>query len=155
VDSRDKWGWTPLHEASVSGHLEVSRVLVDHGANVNARQQKHHTPLDLSARNGHLRVVKLLLERGADVHAMNSEGKTPYQASLGSGHREIGLVNPPELPSRPHELLYHCHERTSPPRRALPAGQVWQTDARTANPPHAPVPPHTGEAHTGPTTTQK
>jgi hypothetical protein len=34
--------------------LEVSRVLVDRGANVNARIQKHWTPIHISARNGHL-----------------------------------------------------------------------------------------------------
>jgi ankyrin repeat protein len=64
-------------------------VLVDHGANVNARQQNHWTPLDLSARNGDLEIVKLLLERGADVHVINGDGQTPYQVSLRYGHREI------------------------------------------------------------------
>ena len=64
-------------------------MLVDHGANVNARQQNHWTPLDLSARNGHLGIVKLLLERGADVHAQNDDGETPYQLSLRTGNREI------------------------------------------------------------------
>ena len=78
-----------FHWASRSGHLEVSRVLVDHGANVNARQRNHFTPLHLSAEYGHLEIVKLLLERGADVHALNSYGQMPYQASLAFGHREI------------------------------------------------------------------
>ena len=75
--------------ASRFGHLEVSRVLLDHGANVNARQQNHWTPIHLSASNGHLEIVKLLLERGADVHALNDEGETPYQVSLRRGYREI------------------------------------------------------------------
>ena len=69
--------------------LEVSRALVDHGANVNARQQDHWTPIPLSANNGHLGIVKLLVERGADVHALNGDGDTPYQQSLGFGYREI------------------------------------------------------------------
>jgi ankyrin repeat protein len=67
-------------------------VLLDHGANVNARQRNHRTPLDLSARNGNLGVVKLLLERGADVHALNSEGLTARQASLAFGYREIADI---------------------------------------------------------------
>ena len=75
--------------ASRHGHLEVSRVLVDRGADVNAREKKHRTPLYLSAYNGHLEVVKLLLERGADVHALSSEGETAYQISLQGGHRDI------------------------------------------------------------------
>jgi ankyrin repeat protein len=88
VDSRDKWGWMPLHVASRFGHLEVSRVLVDHGANVNARID-HWTPMHLSAGNGHLGTVRLFLECGADVHAVNGEGQTPYEVSLQRGHREI------------------------------------------------------------------
>jgi ankyrin repeat protein len=91
VDSRDKWGWTPLHEASRFGHLEVSRLLVDHGANVNATHQNHRTPLGLSARidSGHLGIVKLLLECGADIDTLNDEGKTSYQVPLQRGHRRV------------------------------------------------------------------
>jgi len=89
VDPCDKCGCTPLHWSSRDGHLGVSRVLLDHDANVNARMQNYLTPMHLSAGNGHLEIVKLLLERGADIHAMNGEGQTPYQVSLQSGKREI------------------------------------------------------------------
>jgi ankyrin repeat protein len=67
----------------------VSRVLIDHGANVNARQRDHWTPMHISAEKGHLGIAKLLLERGADVHALNVHGQTPCQISVASGHREI------------------------------------------------------------------
>jgi ankyrin repeat protein len=50
-------------------------VLLDHGANVNARIQIYWTPMHLSACNGYLEIVKLL-ERGADLHTMNNEGET-------------------------------------------------------------------------------
>jgi ankyrin repeat protein len=81
VDSRDMWGWTPLHEACRFGNAEVSRALVDHGANVNASQRNccQWTPTHISAANRYLEIVKLLLERGADTHAINCEGETPYQ----------------------------------------------------------------------------
>jgi ankyrin repeat protein len=69
--------------ASRHGHLEVLRVLVvNNGANVNARKLDHQTLLDLSARNEHLEALNLLLERGADVHAVNGEGQTPCQAAI-------------------------------------------------------------------------
>jgi ankyrin repeat protein len=89
VDSCDIWGWTPLHKASQSGHVEVSRVLIDHGANVNARERYHYAPIHFSSENGHLGIAKLLLERGADVNALNCHGQTPYQTSVVWGHREV------------------------------------------------------------------
>jgi uncharacterized protein len=64
-------------------------VLIDHGANVNARKLDHWTPLHLSAGSGDIGMVKLLLERGADVHAVNDEGETPYQLSLQYGYRVV------------------------------------------------------------------
>jgi Ankyrin repeats (3 copies) len=86
VDSRDKWGWTPLYGC---GHLEVSRMLIDHGANVNTRQLDGWTPLGVSVIMGQLEIVELLLEHGADVLAPNSAGQTPYQLSLQNGYRGI------------------------------------------------------------------
>jgi ankyrin repeat protein len=80
---------TPLHKASQYGHPEVAQVLIDHGANLNARDQNHWTPIHYSAEHVHVGLVKLLLERGADVHAMNDEGGTPYHVSLQRGNREI------------------------------------------------------------------
>ncbi len=50
----------------VAGHpeLEVLRVLLDHGANVNAKMQNYwtQTRIHLSAANGYLEIVKLLLD---------------------------------------------------------------------------------------------
>ncbi|KAI9451529.1 ankyrin repeat-containing domain protein [Russula earlei] len=82
-------GWTPLHDASLEGNFEISKVLVDHGANVNARTIDHWTPLHLSAYNGNLEIAELLLERGADVHALTDEGRTAYELSLEDGSRNI------------------------------------------------------------------
>lgn len=36
VNARDNAGYTPLHESCVKGHMEVTRMLVSHGADVNA-----------------------------------------------------------------------------------------------------------------------
>ena len=77
------------HFSSRFGHLDVSRVLLDRGENVNARQRKYWTPMHFSSFHGHFEMVKLLLERGADIHAMTDEGETPYQMSLQRGHGEI------------------------------------------------------------------
>jgi len=75
--------------ASREGEIEISRVLIDHGANVNARKSDYCTPVHFSSFNGHVGLVRLLLERGADTHALDEEGQTPYQLALRSGHCRI------------------------------------------------------------------
>ena len=54
--------------ASSNGHLEIVRLLLEHGADVHARDDE---VLIWASRNGHLEVVRLLLNKGADIHAWN------------------------------------------------------------------------------------
>src|SRR5262245_21729057 len=63
-------GATPLHFAAASGSAETVGILLDHGADVNAREpQWEQTPLMFAAAAGRTAVVKVLLARGADVKA--------------------------------------------------------------------------------------
>ena len=57
---------TPLRAASYKGQIDVVRVLLDHGANVNTLDKKN-TPLSSACHGGHLEIMRLLLEHGADV----------------------------------------------------------------------------------------
>jgi ankyrin repeat protein/uncharacterized glyoxalase superfamily protein PhnB len=62
-------GWTALHEAAKRGHLDVVRLLLQHGANRNAREAGDNTyPVHWAAAHGHLEVVRALLDAGGDVH---------------------------------------------------------------------------------------
>jgi len=62
-------GETPLGIASGKGHSEVARVLLEHGADTEARNNDNYSPLDLASRCGHLEVVQVLLEHHADVNS--------------------------------------------------------------------------------------
>ncbi len=57
------WDITPLHVAARGGYLDVVKVLVEKGADANARDAIHGTPLDLAS--GHAEVLALLREHGA------------------------------------------------------------------------------------------
>ena len=35
-------GWSPLHKASINGHLEIVKTLIEAGANVNQATKVHH-----------------------------------------------------------------------------------------------------------------
>jgi FOG: Ankyrin repeat len=65
VEHRAKTGLTPLMEAASGGYVEVGRVLLDKGADVNAPPvpSSRDTALTIAADKGHCRFVELLLFR--------------------------------------------------------------------------------------------
>jgi ankyrin repeat protein len=64
-------------------------LLVDHDADVNARNEDLRTPLHLASWNGRFAIVRLLLERGADIHERDIDGRTPYALASRSGEHDI------------------------------------------------------------------
>jgi len=72
-------GKTPLLIASMYGLMDVCKLLLDHGANVNYQTsqrnypyRQRHTALIVSI-SVHIDIMKLLLEYGADAEAVNGE----------------------------------------------------------------------------------
>ncbi|KAK4826919.1 hypothetical protein QYF61_012718 [Mycteria americana] len=71
-------GLTALHQCCIDDYGDVVTVLLEAGADVNARDSELWTPLHAAATCGHLRLVQLLIQRGADLLAVNSDGNMPY-----------------------------------------------------------------------------
>jgi ankyrin repeat protein len=68
---------TALISASAHRHLEIARVLIDYGADVNARQIHNFTALHNAAQNGQIELAELLLAHGAEINAASEDGRTP------------------------------------------------------------------------------
>ena len=52
------------------GHVDVAKVLIQNGADVNAVDEDKWTALHFAAENGHVDVAKVLIQNGADVNAV-------------------------------------------------------------------------------------
>ena len=76
----------PLHSAAATRQLECARLLIAHGADVNARQAGGYTPLHEAAGNGDIELARLLLEAGADREARKDDGQTPADVADEHGH---------------------------------------------------------------------
>lgn len=59
-------GWSPLHEACNRGFYHVSKLLIEAGADVNAKGLDNDTPLHDACVNNHFK-VRLILLRSALV----------------------------------------------------------------------------------------
>jgi len=97
----------PLHEAGSNGHEAVVRLLLEQGADVEAKINDGWTALHEAARGGHEAVVRLLLEKGADVEAKTDDGWKALHRAAGGGHEAVvRLLTPSTLqPSSPTHHL--------------------------------------------------
>ena len=78
---------TPLIEAAYNGHVEIVKLLIDRGADVNLKGEAWYGPLHAAAMGGHAEVVKLLLDNGADVNIFHQD--KPLHCAAKNGHIEV------------------------------------------------------------------
>lgn len=69
-------GLVPLHNACSYGHIEVTEMLIKHGACVNAMDLWQFTPLHEAASKSRIEVCSLLLSKGADPTLINCHSKS-------------------------------------------------------------------------------
>ncbi len=67
---------TPLMHAAAAGDLKTMRLLLEHGANPNARNSRNELPLGFACSYEHWEAAKLLVEFGADINGIESTEHT-------------------------------------------------------------------------------
>lgn len=93
---------TPLHAAIAGNYINVVRLLLQAGADVDARCEgelrRGFTPLHVAVHFNRLDIAGLLLEHGADTALTNADGLSSSQYAEQRGHGEIAslLAHPPD-----------------------------------------------------------
>ena len=83
ANSKDHAGWRPIHESMREGDnaLRIIRLLVDHGADINAQSDSGNTALHDAAAYMTHEIIEYLVKSGADPSVTNLDGKSPLDIS--------------------------------------------------------------------------
>ena len=114
MGSRDGDGRTPLHHSVRGGHLVVTELLLEGGADVGARDAEERTPLHDAADAGDPDAARILLAHGSDVMAREFRGRTPLYLACNWGDNlevvrilvEAGADVNDRTPTRGEEILF-------------------------------------------------
>ena len=78
---------TPLHEAASKNHTFVIQLLLDRGADINARDTNDQTALHKAAWSNCTSAIQLLLERGAHFNAKSIAKETALDLARLQTHK--------------------------------------------------------------------
>jgi ankyrin repeat protein len=82
-------GNTPLHWAAETGRLDLAKLLLENGADVNAKNQASQTPLHFAARANQIELAKFLFASRAKINSRDTSGRTPLHEATLKGHKEM------------------------------------------------------------------
>ena len=90
-------GFTPLHSAvaddtASTDVADLVKMLLEAGADPNAKSASGGTPLHPAGFTGNATVVRMLLEAGSDANATDGKGFTPLDHAREEGHSEAAAL---------------------------------------------------------------
>ena len=117
--NRDPMNWSALHYAVFAGHDKAAALLLDHGADINARSTNGSSVLMMAVYEGHEALVKQLLARGADRNLKNDRDEGALEWAF--KYRRLGIAR---LVAAPQEFVAAANQpktRWGDPVRSQPA----------------------------------
>ncbi|CAB4060625.1 KANK [Lepeophtheirus salmonis] len=129
-------GQTALMLAVSHGRLDMVRLLVEAGGDINVRDEDGSTALMCAAEHGHMEIVKfLLLQSDTNVNAKDNDGLTALAVAMEAGHRDIGVVLYASMSFSRGASPYSSMRMKRP-------GSVTPVGGKTTPSPVPPTPPH-------------
>lgn len=85
-------GGTPLHTASAAGQSRAVETLLQHGADINRRDQAGNTALMLAVSNNRAATVGVLIGQGAALDKRNNNKKNALEMAEQLGHQKVAAL---------------------------------------------------------------
>lgn len=86
MERTDDGGTTAVHEAARKNHVDMLKVMIEKGVDVNIAQDEPgeagNTPLHLACENGNKEAAALLMASGGDDTIRNVKGETPAHLAM-------------------------------------------------------------------------
>ncbi len=85
----DDYDNTPLHLMAIEGNKEFISLLIQNGADVNAKAIDGHTPLYDAVETNNIESIQILLDNGADISISDKAERTPLHIAAEKYNRDL------------------------------------------------------------------
>ncbi len=92
LEATNNEGRTALMLAASNGKTEVTKLLVESGASLQARDKSQSTALHLAAQNNHYQTLHYLLQQSAEIDVVDQDGNTPLHLAATQGHEQVVAI---------------------------------------------------------------
>ena len=90
INALNAKGLTPLHLTVIEGNIEVTKLLISEGANIEIKDSRSKSsPLLYACQNGRTKLLQLLLESGSDINAKSADGTSAIHFATQSGRTDM------------------------------------------------------------------
>lgn len=88
IAANNQFKVAPIHSACATSNLKMATLLIQNGADVNAKQMQDVTPIHSAAHNGQTELVQLLFDNRADINVKMENGLTPLSMAIEGKFKE-------------------------------------------------------------------
>jgi len=78
-----------LIKSSAKNDIELAKLSIEKGADVNLQDMNGYTPLMIASNFGHIDIVTLLIEKGADFKIQANNGETALSLAEKKGREKV------------------------------------------------------------------